>query len=237
LISLDSVTKKFNSITAVDDVSYTVAKGEFFALLGPNGAGKTTIVRMLMGFSKPTMGTLQIDGISTQHHYSRNKVGYLAENHCIPPFLSGWEYLLRQAYLMDLTGKEASSEIEALLERVDMFKEKNQKASTYSKGMAQRIGLASALMGKPKLLILDEPASGLDPLGIRDFREILESLRIDGTTIVLNSHFLSEVEKICDSAAIMSKGTILVKDSIHKIVQKEETLEDVFVRLVDKRNA
>jgi ABC-2 type transport system ATP-binding protein len=237
LITLDSVTKKFNSITAVDNVSYSVAKGEFFALLGPNGAGKTTIVRMLMGFSKPTMGSLQIDGISTQHHHARNQVGYLAENHCIPPFLSGWEYLLRQASLMGLTGKEASAEIEALLERVDMFKEKKQKASTYSKGMSQRIGLAAALMGKPKLLILDEPASGLDPLGIRDFREILESLRIDGTTIVLNSHFLSEVEKICDSAAIMSKGTILVKDSIHKIVEKEETLEDVFVRLVDKRNA
>ncbi len=237
MISLDSVTKKFNSTTAVDNVSYSVAKGEFFALLGPNGAGKTTIVRMLMGFSKPTMGTLQIDGISTQQHHARNNVGYLAENHCIPPFLSGWEYLLRQASLIDLTGKEASSEIETLLERVDMSKEKKQKASTYSKGMSQRIGLASALMGKPKLLILDEPASGLDPLGIRDFREILESLRKDGTTIVLNSHFLSEVEKICDSAAIMSKGTILVKDSIHKIVQKEETLEDVFVRLVDKRNA
>jgi len=237
LISLDSVTKKFNSTTAVDNVSYSVAKGEFFALLGPNGAGKTTIVRMLMGFSKPTMGTLQIDSISTQQHHARNNVGYLAENHCIPPFLSGWEYLLRQASLIGLTGKEASSEIETLLEQVDMSKEKKQKASTYSKGMSQRIGLAAALMGKPKLLILDEPASGLDPLGIRDFREILESLRKDGTTIVLNSHFLSEVEKICDSAAIMSKGTILVKDSIHKIVQKEETLEDVFVRLVDKRNA
>ena len=237
MISLDSVTKKFNGTIAVENVSYSVAKGEFFALLGPNGTGKTTIVRMLMGFSKPTMGTLQIDGISTQQHHARNNVGYLAENHCIPPFLSGWEYLLRHASLIGLTGKEASSEIDTLLERVDMSKEKKQKASTYSKGMSQRIGLAAALMGKPKLLILDEPASGLDPLGIRDFREILESLRKDCTTIVLNSHFLSEVEKICDSAAIMSKGTILVKDSIHKIVQKEETLEDVFVRLVDKRNA
>ena len=152
-----------------------------------------------MGFSKPTMGTLQIDGISTQHHHARNKVGYLAENHCIPPFLSGWEYLLRHASLIGLTGKEASSEIETLLERVDMSKEKKQKASTYSKGMAQRIGLAAALMGKPKLLILDEPASGLDPLGIRDFREILESLRSDATTIVQN-HIFFQLRKENESS-------------------------------------
>ncbi|MCJ7774571.1 MAG: ABC transporter ATP-binding protein [Desulfobacterales bacterium] len=237
MISLDCVTKKYKSITAVDNVSYGVEKGEFFALLGPNGAGKTTIVRMLMGFSTPTMGMLKIDGISTQHHHARNKVGYLAENHCIPPFLSGWEYLLRSSSLIGVTGKDASVELDSLLDRVDLIKEKKQKASTYSKGMSQRIGLAAALIGKPKLLILDEPASGLDPLGIRDFREILESLRGDGTTIVLNSHFLSEVEKTCDTAAIMNKGKILVKDSIHKIVQKNETLEDVFVRLVDKRNA
>jgi ABC-2 type transport system ATP-binding protein len=237
LISLDSVTKKFKSITAVDNVSYSVDKGEFFALLGPNGAGKTTIVRMLMGFSIPSTGQLQIDGISSGDHRSRYKVGYLAENHRIPAFLSGWEYLQRNAVLMGLTGKDAASEIDTLLEMVDMLKEKNQKASTYSKGMSQRIGLAGALLGKPKLLILDEPASGLDPLGIRDFRIILESLRNEGTTIVLNSHFLSEVEKICDTAAIMNKGRILVKDSIDRIVQKDETLEDVFVRLVDKKNA
>ncbi len=237
MISLDAVTKKFNSTTAVDNVSYRVEKGEFFALLGPNGAGKTTIVRMLMGFSKATTGTLKIDGVPAQYHQARNKVGYLAENHRIPPYLSGWEYLLRHAALIDLTRTDAIREIDSLLEHVDMVKEKKQRASTYSKGMSQRIGLAAALIGKPKLLILDEPASGLDPLGIRDFRKILESLRNQGTTIVLNSHFLSEVEKICDTVAIMSKGNILVKDSIHNIVQKDETLEDVFVRWVDKKNA
>jgi ABC-2 type transport system ATP-binding protein len=237
LISLDSVTKKFKSITAVDNISYTIERGEFFALLGPNGAGKTTIVRMLMGFSKPTKGTLKINGISTQDPSARNNVGYLAENHRIPPFLSGLEYLLRHAALTGIIGRDAVNEIDSLLNMVDMTNEKKKKASTYSKGMSQRIGLAAALIGKPKLLILDEPASGLDPLGIRDFRKILEILRDDGTTIILNSHFLSEVEKICDTAAIMNQGKILVKDSIHKIVQENETLEDVFVRLVDKRNA
>lgn len=236
MITLNSVTKKFKTTIAVDDVSFTVEKGEFFALLGPNGAGKTTIVRMLMGFSKPTRGTLHIDGIPAHHHTARHKVGYLAENHRIPPFLSGQEYLLRQAALIDKEGRDIRDEIESLLDRVDMPRDKNQKAGTYSKGMSQRIGLAGALIGKPTLLILDEPASGLDPLGIRDFRNILESLCDDGTTIILNSHFLSEVEKICNTAAIMSRGGIVVKDSIHRIVQKDETLEDVFVRLVDKKH-
>ena len=161
----------------------------------------------------------------------------MSENHRIPPFLSGWEYLNRQAALIGLTGKDASSEIDARLDQVDMTGDKKQKSTTYSKGMSQRIGLAAALLGNPKLLILDEPASGLDPIGIRDFRDILESLRKNGTTIVLNSHFLSEVEKICDTAAIMNKGHILVKDSIQNIVKNNETLEDVFVRLVDKRHA
>lgn len=236
MISLNSVTKKFKSVIAVDNVSYTVSKGEFFALLGPNGAGKTTIVRMLMGFSMPTKGELAIDGISSHYYHARDKVGYLAENHRIPPFLSGWEYLIRHSALMGITGKNAASEINKLLERVSMFNEKKRKSQTYSKGMSQRIGLAAALIGKPKLLILDEPVSGLDPIGIRDFREILESLRKEGTTIVLNSHFLSEVERICDTAAIMNQGAILIKDTIGSIVQKNETLEDVFVRLVDKRH-
>lgn len=236
MISLNSVTKKFKSVIAVDNVSYTVSKGEFFALLGPNGAGKTTIVRMLMGFSMPTKGELSIDGVTAHHSHARHKVGYLAENHRIPPFLSGWEYLVRHAALMGITGQKATIEINELLEQVDMINEKKRKSQTYSKGMSQRIGLAAALLGKPKLLILDEPASGLDPIGIRDFREILENQRKDGTTIVLNSHFLSEVERICDTAAIMNKGTILVKDSIDSIVKENETLEDVFVRLVDKRH-
>jgi len=108
-----------------------------------------------------------------------------------------------------------------------------QKASTYSKGMVQRIGLGAAMMGKPKLLILDEPVSGLDPLGIRDVRKILEDMRQDKVTIVLNSHLLSEVEKTCDTVAIMHKGKIVVKDSIRAIVKDNETLEQVFIRYVE----
>jgi ABC-2 type transport system ATP-binding protein len=232
MISLESVTKKYGSLTAVDSVSYSVKQGEAFALLGPNGAGKTTIVRMLMGFSRPSSGSVSIDGKSSRDPAARTRVGYLAEQHKIPGILSGFEYLTRQAELAGVAAADIKREIGTVLETVGMAGKERQKAATYSKGMIQRIGLAGAIIGNPKLLILDEPVTGLDPIGMREFRLIIESLRQKGITIVLNSHLLSEVEKTCDSAAIMNNGRIIVKDSIHNIVRDNESLEDVFVRLV-----
>jgi len=233
MISLNAVTKRFGSITAVDAVSYTVEKGEYFALLGPNGAGKTTIVRMLLGLSFPDTGTVMIDGLAANDPSARKGIGYLAEQHRIPPYLSGREYLLRHCGLIGMSGADAKKEVERICEVVGMRGRDRQKASTYSKGMVQRIGLGAAMMGKPKLLILDEPVSGLDPLGIRDVRKILEDMRQDKVTIVLNSHLLSEVEKTCDTVAIMHKGKIVVKDSIRAIVKDNETLEQVFIRYVE----
>ena len=236
MIALTSVTKQFGSLTAVDNVTYTINKGEYFALLGPNGAGKTTIVRMLLGFTKPTHGTITIDGLPTSNVLARKNIGFLAEHHHIPPYLSGREYLRRHASLIGLTGTDAAKEIGRVLEVVGMTGKGKKRSSTYSKGMTQRIGLGAAILGKPKLCILDEPVSGLDPLGIRDFRKILDDLRRDGLTMILNSHLLSEVEKTCDSAAIMHKGRIIVKDSIDAIVRDEESLEDVFIRCIEGNN-
>ena len=233
MILLENVTKRYGSLIAVDNVSYTVNKGEFFALLGPNGAGKTTIVRMLLGFSRPTDGTITIDGISAGRSESRKKVGYLAELHRIPSHLSGQEYLLRHAAFCGLTRGSAKKKVGEILERVGMTGKEKKKASTYSKGMVQRIGLGAALLGDPELLVLDEPVSGLDPLGMRDVRIILEEFKNRGKTILLNSHLLSEVERICDTAAIMNNGRIMIKDSISNIVRDDETLEDVFLRHVE----
>jgi ABC-2 type transport system ATP-binding protein len=237
MLSLDHVTKNFGALTAVNDVSFTVDKGSFFALLGPNGAGKTTIVRMILGFGRPDRGTVTINGIAADHPSARRGVGYLAEQHRIPPYLSGQEYLLRHAGLLGFSGEQARRAVGDVLEKVGMTGKERQKAGTYSKGMSQRIGLAGAIIGQPALLILDEPVSGLDPLGIRDVRLILEQLRNHGTTIFLNSHLLSEVEKTCDTAAIMNKGRILVKDRISAIVTAGETLEEVFVRTVEANRA
>jgi ABC-2 type transport system ATP-binding protein len=236
MISLNAVTKKFGNFTAVDSISYTIEKGEYFALLGPNGAGKTTIVRMLLGFIGPTSGSITINGIPCSDPLARESIGYLPELLRIPPYLSGYEYLRRHASLIGLRSVEAKKEIDRVLDIVSMKGSETKKSATYSKGMQQRVGLGAALLGRPKLLILDEPVSGLDPIGIRDVRKIIESLKADGVTVVLNSHLLSEVEKTCTTAGIIYKGKLLVKDSIQSIVKENETLEDVFIRLVEKHD-
>jgi ABC-2 type transport system ATP-binding protein len=232
MIELKTVTKRYDSLTAVDNVSFSVKAGEYFALLGPNGAGKTTIVKMLLDFTRPTAGSLTISGIPSTDAECRTSIGYLAENHHIPSCLSGWQYLLRCAELLDINGSKALDQCRRIVDLIGMQGREHAKAGTYSKGMTQRFGLGSALMGKPKLLILDEPTGGLDPIGIRETRLLLDSLRDQGMTIFLNSHLLSEVEKICDTAAIINRGRLLVKDAISAIVKDGDTLEDVFVRLV-----
>jgi ABC-2 type transport system ATP-binding protein len=232
MIELHEVTKQYGSLTAVDRISFSVAKGEYFSLLGPNGAGKTTIVKMLLDFTRPTSGTLSVNGISSKDPACRTAVGYLAENPRIPPNLTGWQYLHRCAELLGMRRSEATEQSGKIVELIGMKGREHTKASTYSRGMIQRFGLGAALTGNPKLLILDEPTSGLDPIGIREIRQLLESLKHQGMTILLNSHLLSEVEKICDTAAIINSGKLLLKDSISSIIKDGETLEDVFVRLV-----
>jgi ABC-2 type transport system ATP-binding protein len=173
-----------------------------------------------------------VDGISSEEPAGRTAVGYLAENPRIPPNLTGWQYLQRCAELLGVQQSEAMNQGEKIVELFGMKGREHTKVNTYSKGMIQRFGLGAALMGNPKLLILDEPTSGLDPIGIREIRQLLESLKQQGMTILLNSHFLSEVEKICDTAAIINSGKLLLKDSISSIIKDGETLEEVFVRLV-----
>jgi ABC-2 type transport system ATP-binding protein len=232
MIELKTVTKRYDSLTAVDNVSFSVKAGEYFALLGPNGAGKTTIVRMLLDFTRPTAGSLTIDGIPSTDAPCRTAVGYLDENHHMPPALSGWQYLMRCAELLDMSRSEAAEHCRRIVERIGMQGREHARAGTYSKGMKQRFGLGAALMGDPKLLILDEPTGGLDPIGIRETRLLLESLKDQGMTVFLNSHLLSEVEKICDTAGIINRGRLLVKDAISAIVKDSDTLEDMFVGYV-----
>ena len=232
MIELKDVTKRYDSLVAVDNVSFSIRAGEYFALLGPNGAGKTTIVKMLLDFTRPTLGSLSINGFPGANAASRSAVGYLPENCRIPPQLSGRQYLERCAKLLNISKSDAMDQCRHIVELIGMKGKEQAKANTYSKGMIQRFGLGAALMGNPKLLILDEPTAGLDPIGIREIRQLLESLKGQGLTIFLNSHLLSEVEKICDNAAIINQGKLLVKDTISALVKDGDTLEDVFVRLV-----
>jgi ABC-2 type transport system ATP-binding protein len=232
MIELNAVTKRYGSLAAVDNVSFSIEAGEYFALLGPNGAGKTTIVKMLLDFTRPTSGNLSVNGQPSTYAASRAAVGYLAESYHIPLYLSGWQYLRRCAELLDISRSDAMDQCRRIVELIGMQGREHTKVNTYSKGMVQRFGLGAALMGNPKLLILDEPTAGLDPIGIREIRQLLESLKDQGMTIFLNSHLLSEVEKICDNAAIINRGRLLVKDAISALVKDGDTLEDVFIRFV-----
>ncbi len=217
---------------AVDNVSLCVNKGECFALLGPNGAGKTTIVKMLFDFVRPDSGAIRINGLPTKLPGSRSDVGYLPENFRAPPYLTAWQYLMRCCSLMGFETSTGTKECSRLIELTGLKGRELSKIGTYSKGMIQRLGLGTALIGKPGLVVLDEPGAGLDPMGIRDVRILLESLRSEGVTVFLNSHFLSEVERVCDHAAIIQKGTLLVRDNIASLVREGQTLEDVYVRVV-----
>ena len=237
MVSLSSVTKNYRSLVALDAVSLTIEKGEFFALLGPNGAGKTTTIKMILDFIRPTSGAIAIGGVSSRNSLARVGIGYCGENHRIPPHLTGQNYCERIASLAGMEKKPAEKKIEELMETVGMTGKETLESRAYSKGMMQRVALAGALVADPKLLILDEPTSGLDPIGIREVRIILENLRVKGVTVILNSHLLSEVEKICDTAAIMKNGKILVKDRLSAIAGGAETLEDVFVRLIKDPHA
>jgi ABC-2 type transport system ATP-binding protein len=231
MIEFHAVTKRYGHVLAVDGFTMSVGHGEYCALLGPNGAGKTTLVKMLLDFTRPTSGAVSVDGVASTDTACRASVGCLAENHRMPPQLTGWQYLRRCAELQGLRG-DAPDRCRRIVEIIGMRGKEHDRAATYSKGMLQRFGLGAALVGDPHLLILDEPTAGLDPIGIRETRQLLETLKKQGITLLLSSHLLSEVEKICDTAAILREGRLLVKDEIAAIVKDGETLEDVFVRFV-----
>jgi ABC-2 type transport system ATP-binding protein len=234
MIEFRGVTKRYGTLAAVNKVAFSIARGEYCALLGPNGAGKTTLVRMLLHFSVMSAGAITIDGLPVSDPHSRLAIGYLSEQPRIPAQLTGWEYLKRCAQLGGTGSSGIADDCARIVQVIGMQGCEHQKARTYSKGMVQRFCLGATLLGDPRLLILDEPTSGLDPIGIREVRVLLESLRNRGMTLLLNSHFLSEVEAICDTAAILHRGSLLVKDSISAIVKENETLEDVFVRVVSR---
>ncbi|HAR96002.1 MAG TPA: multidrug ABC transporter ATP-binding protein [Deltaproteobacteria bacterium] len=232
MIELKGVTKRYGPLTAVDNVSFSVETGECFGLLGPNGAGKTTIVRMLLDLTRPTSGSLCMNGSPSHFAVCRTGVGYLSEESRVPQHLPGWRYLLRSAELLNMSRPDAIDQCTRIVELVGIKGREGTKVGTYSKGMIQRLRLGAALLGDPQLLILDEPTVGLDPIGIRETRLLLDSLRNRGMTIFLNSHLLSEVEKICDAVAIINRGVLLIKDTTSEIVKDGDGLEDVFVRYV-----
>jgi ABC-2 type transport system ATP-binding protein len=202
---------------AVQDVSLRVERGTTFGLLGPNGAGKTTFVKMLLSCSHPTSGRAKVFGIDSRIAAARRPIGYLPENHRFPTYMTGRGMLDFYGALSGMDGAERKTRIVELLGVVGLEQWGDVRLGKYSKGMLQRVGLAQALMHSPALLILDEPGDGVDPVGRRQIRDILQALEAKGVTIFLNSHLLSEVELFCKDVAIIHKGRLALEGKISEL--------------------
>ena len=208
-IETQGLTKRYRSKLALEDLHLSVEEGEIFGFLGPNGAGKTTTIRLLLGLAYPTRGEVRIFGRSPQDVDVRRQVGYLPELFRFHEWMTGAELLRFHGNLYGLSSELLKTRIPEVLERVGLLGHEQRRIQSYSKGMQQRIGLAQAILHQPRLLLLDEPTSALDPLGRKEVRELLKRLREEGTTVLLNSHLLSEVEQTCDRIAILHRGRLL----------------------------
>ena len=195
-------------VRAVEDLSFEVRAGEIFGLLGPNGAGKTTTLKMLLGFVKPTSGHAFIAGRRAGTVASRRQLGYLPENPALYEFLRGDEYLVFAGRLCGLSRADARKRTAEMLERVGLAGRADRPIRKFSKGMVQRLALAQALVGDPRIAILDEPMSGLDPIGRKDVRDLILQLRDEGRTVLFSTHILSDVEAICDRVGILVEGRL-----------------------------
>ncbi|WP_071130437.1 ABC transporter ATP-binding protein [Enterococcus timonensis] len=219
-LTVSQLTKKVGKKTIVSDVSFSLTPGKITGLLGPNGAGKTTIIRLLVGLMSPTNGTIEIVGYNLQENFSNalRQVGAIIETPEFYNYLTGTENLRLLAKMSDATISE--EKIQQALSAVHLTQQKDQKVRTYSLGMRQRLGVAQAMVHSPKVLVFDEPMNGLDPAGMREFRELLFELAQSGVAILISSHQLAEIELMCDTLIILQNGVVTRTENL----QKEKTV-------------
>ena len=225
VIETRKLTKFYGSKVGCRDVDVSVGRGEIFGFLGPNGAGKSTFVKMLTGLLFPTSGEAFILGRPAGDVRIRRNMGYLPENFRFQEWMTGEDLLSFHASLYRMDRNAVSGRINEVLEIVKLKESRKYKIGTYSKGMQQRIGIAGALLSDPDVLFLDEPTSALDPIGRKEVRDIMLMLKSRGKTIFLNSHLLSEIEMVCDSVAIINKGSIIKQGRLQEILEEKITLE------------
>jgi len=206
---------------AVHDVTISVAPGTIHGLLGPNGAGKTTTLKMLLGLVKPTAGTFRIAGADSTRPAGRRGVGFMPEQPYFPQHLTAAGALSLYARLSGVPKDQIAPRTASLLERVGLAGRDRAVLDTFSRGMLQRLGIAQALIGEPGVVVLDEPASGLDPVGQRDVRNLMLSLRDSGVTVLLSSHQLSEVETVCDDVTILNAGRVAAEGVLDALLNVE----------------
>ncbi len=231
-LELAGATKRYGRHTALEDLHLVVPAGAAVGLLGPNGAGKTTALRLLLGFARPTRGAARLGGHDPYDPRARQGVGYLPERLNLPASMSLRGFLRLHAALAGLAGDARTRAVEAALETTGIRERAGEALGGLSRGLGQRVGFAQALLGEPQLLLLDEPTTGLDPLGVRDARDWIARARARGATLLISSHVLSEVERTCDHVAILHQGRLVASGPLDAVVRPGESLEDAFVRLV-----
>lgn len=220
ILTVENLYKNYGPIQALKGVSFSVPEGSVFGILGPNGSGKTTLLGIIMDILKATSGSFKLfDEVPNENH--RKRIGTLLETPNFYHYLNAIQNL-RIAAAIKGRGTE---DIERVLHVVDLYNRRTSRFSTYSLGMKQRLALASCMLGNPNVLVFDEPTNGLDPVGIADTRELIKKLNQEGKTIIMASHLLDEVEKVCTHVAILQKGTLLAHGHVDEILVNEDIVE------------
>jgi len=220
VLSVKNISKKYGSIQALNNVSFDVPKGSVFGILGPNGSGKTTLLGIVLNVLEASSGSFELLGKEADAD-SRKHIGTLLETPNFYHYLSAEKNL---QIVAEIKGK-GFDDIDNVLQKVNLLERKSSKFSTYSLGMKQRLAIASALLGNPDVLILDEPTNGLDPVGIAEIRQLIQTLSAEGKTIIMASHLLDEVEKVCNYVAILKKGVLLTAGKVDEVLVNEDIVE------------
>ena len=235
VVSLKGAKKTFRdfwlrpTVNAVDGLDLEVRRGEVFGLLGPNGSGKSTTIKMILGLLDPTSGKVEMFGRPPRSLEARSRLGYLPELSYLHPFLTARETLMYYGGLCGLSRGEASRRADQLLSMVKLQDVANRPVGGFSKGMARRVALASALVGRPELLVLDEPTSGLDPVSTKEVKTLVKALAKNGMTILMTSHLLADAEDVCDRVMILDHGKSVAEGEVAEL---GESLEDFFLAKV-----
>lgn len=233
MIKLNHLTKLYKNKRGIRNISLEIPDGEILGLLGPNGSGKTTIMKAMLGLVIPDSGEITVDGTELHENFESimEHTGALIESPAIYKDMTAYKNLQLMAH-----SREDIKDIDRILRVVHLEQYKNDKAGRFSLGMKQRLGLAAALMGKPELVILDEPVNGLDIEGVVEIREYIKQMNRDlGTTFIISSHIASEIEKLCTTAAVIYDGEIIAKDSTEHITELYPSMEDYFLEKVHER--
>jgi ABC-2 type transport system ATP-binding protein len=226
-LQAEGISKSFNNNKALENVSFSITKGRIFALIGPNGAGKTTFVKSLLNLIRLDSGQITINGVKSTKKTSRSNISYLPERFSFYSYYSVQDVLKFYGKMKGLRGRQLDEKIEQALESMNLTKQRKQKVKDLSKGQNQRLGIANLVMGDNDLFILDEPFSGLDPIGIKDLKDFMRRLKTQGKTVFISSHILSELEQICEDVVILDQGRIVREGKLSTLLQGK-SLEELF---------